>query len=217
MGWINMTTTADVLHPTPWYAQPAPAKPDAFMAHDVMRPFDRFTEQVSGRALVMMEMATQHHDVARDLVQEALISLAGRYLDRPQEEWIALFYGILNRRLMDWRRQEVRRSKLFAWFRPQHTLDDDELEVDPLHLIVDEQQADPSQLLTAADDLERVQAAIAQLPARQQQAFLLRAWENLDVRTTAQAMQCSEGSVKTHYFRAIEALRANLAGDFPSR
>lgn len=212
-----MITTADALHTDTWYSQPAQAKPDVHMVQDVMQPFDRFAEQVSGRALVMMEMATQHHDVARDLVQEALISLAQRYLDRPQDEWIALFYGILNRRLMDWRRQEIRRSKLFAWFKPPAHQQEDELDVDPLHLIADEQQVDPSELLAAADDLERVQAAIAQLPARQQQAFLLRAWENLDVRTTAQAMQCSEGSVKTHYFRAIEALRANLAGDFASR
>ena len=167
-----------------------------------------FMQEVTGRALVMMESATQNqHGIAMDLVQEAFISLHKSYADRSTEEWYPLFYTILTNKLRDWRRKEARRAQPFSFFK-KVSLDDDDLEVND---VVDERALNPSDFLSQAVTADEIQEAIASLPVRQQQAFMLRAWEGFDTATTAQIMNCSEGSVKTHYHRAIQGLRQALA------
>jgi len=69
---------------------------------------------------------------------------------------------------------------------------------------------------SAADSVSRsqtllaIEAEVANLPARQREAFLLRYWEEFDVAETALVMGCSEGSVKTHCSRAVHALAKAL-------
>ena len=172
-----------------------------------------FMNEVTGRALVMMESATQgQQGIAMDLVQEAFISLHKSYADKTLDEWYPLFYTILNNKLQDWRRKEARRANPFSFFK-KVSLDSDNDEVNE---IVDETTLNPSDFLSQEVTIEEIQEAIAKLPLRQQQAFMLRAWEGFDTQTTAQIMGCSEGSVKTHYQRAIQGLRTALAHLNPS-
>jgi RNA polymerase sigma-70 factor (ECF subfamily) len=39
----------------------------------------------------------------------------------------------------------------------------------------------------------------------------MRYWEDMDVAETAETMGCTQGSVKTHCFRAIQALAKALS------
>lgn len=64
--------------------------------------------------------------------------------------------------------------------------------------------------LSRKQTLQEIDDAVQLLPARQREAFLMRYWEEMDVAETATAMGCSEGSVKTHCSRAVQALSKTL-------
>ncbi|HKK04833.1 MAG TPA: RNA polymerase sigma factor [Gammaproteobacteria bacterium] len=171
---------------------------------------DGFLAGVERRAFRMARIATGSRDEALDIVQDAMLALAKRYGDREPAEWGPLFHRILQSRIRDWyRRQQVRR-RVFGWLGGS----DDE-QGDPLDAVADERTAGPAGEHAQTRFSEALERALRALPMRQQQAFLLRAWEGLDVAETARAMGITEGSVKTHYSRAVHALRDKLEGHAP--
>jgi len=185
-------------------ASPIPVAP-AMSSRPAPASLDAFLRDVSRRARLTAELATRDRDAAQDIVQDAMLTLVAKYRDHDPSSWAPLFHRILHSRLMDHFRRETRRRK---WF----TLLDsaDEEADDPWQSVPDTVDMNPVTLLQRADNMDVVLAAVGDLPLRQQQAFLLRAWEGLDTAQTAEAMGCAEGSVKTHYFRALNAIRARL-------
>ncbi len=178
---------------------------------DVISPsppsLEQFLSGVERRAYRSALLSTRKSADALDIVQDAMTQLVQHYRAQPAHEWPLLFQRILQHRIMDWHRQQTRSKKWF-WQKP---MDSDEDGEDELNQIVDEREQDPAELLARANDINCVINALEKLPFRQRQAFMLRAWEGFSVQETASSMECSEGSVKTHYFRALHTLRQHLS------
>jgi RNA polymerase sigma-70 factor (ECF subfamily) len=169
---------------------------------------DRFLASVERRAFVAARMAVGNHDDALDIVQDAMMKLAEKYSEREPAEWPPLFQRILQSRIRDFYRREKVRNRFRTWFGFGNT--DEQDKTDPIEEIEDPGAREPIENLDTRQELASLELAIAELPERQQQAFILRTWEGLDVAQTARAMGCSAGSVKTHYSRAMQALRKRI-------
>lgn len=166
---------------------------------------NRFLSGVERRAFRMAELATSNSDAALDIVQEAMLALVKRYRNSPEGEWGPLFHRILQSKIRDWYRRSSVRHRIMGWLH----IDEDE-DIDPIQLAADNKGIDPEQALSRERDAASTLEAIRKLPLRQQQTFLLRAWEGYSVNEAASAMGCSEGSIKTHYARAIATLKTSL-------
>jgi RNA polymerase sigma-70 factor (ECF subfamily) len=179
---------------------------------DQRAALERFLADVERRAFRIAELSVRDREAALDIVQDAMIRLARRYADRPAEEWRPLFFRILANRITDHQRRGTLQKRLFAWLAPDR---DDEDAVDPMAEIADPAPSGPEPTVEREAAMTALARALDRLPARQKQAFLLRELEGLDVAATAAAMNCSEGSVKTHYFRAVRHLRTLLGDHWP--
>lgn len=166
-----------------------------------------FLAEIQGRAFRMAHLATGNRDEALDIVQDAMMKLVQKYSSHDKTTWKPLFYSILETRILDWHRRQQVRNRFRTWL--HWDADDDETE-DALEQQPAEVNSIPDFRLQDAQFMQSLEVALQALPLRQQQVFLLRLWEGLDITQTAQAMQCSESSVKTHYARTLEKLREAL-------
>ncbi|HEY3487801.1 MAG TPA: RNA polymerase sigma factor [Gammaproteobacteria bacterium] len=174
-------------------------------ALDKIGELNSFLAQVERRALRIAELAVCQRAEALDLVQDSMLKLAEKYAHKPADQWPPLFYRILQSRIRDWYRRGRVQRKHFA-LTPVHDPDNAD---DPLQSAADA-GPDPARHLELEQIIPALYLALQRLPLRQQQVFLLRAWEGLDVQQTATAMNCGTGSVKTHYHRALQSLRHQL-------
>jgi len=173
---------------------------------------EAFLASAERRAWLHARLAVRNDDIALDIVQDAMIRLVEHYADRPPGEWPMLFQRILQNAIRDhFRRQKVRDTWTVLVSALLPGRQDDETP-DAAETLLERIASDASHAPSAEDEvagreeLAHIANAIADLPPRQREAFLLRYWEGYDLAETAEAMGCSEGSVKTHCSRACHTL-----------
>lgn len=161
---------------------------------------------MQARALTMARYATGSTDEGLDLVQDAMCAFVRRYRHHSADQRRPIFYRCLNNRILDWHRKRTRRGR---WMRALWSTADDCTDgPDPAAEAPITER--PDRALGDTQFARALDKSLQKLPLRQRQVFLLRAWEGLDVAQTAGALGISGGSVKTHYFRALGALRSAL-------
>ena len=177
------------------------------------RELSLFLQSVEKRAFKRSLYHVRDEEAALDIVQDSMMKLAEHYGDKPIDELPLLFQRILSNCTLDWFRRRKTRQSMFINFSDAQG-DADEDGFDLLEVLgaanTDGWQQSAEQSLMQSQTMAEIEAEIEKLPPRQREAFLLRYWEELDIAETASAMGCSEGSVKTHCFRAIQALASAL-------
>jgi len=173
-----------------------------------------FLESVERRAFKQAAYAVRKDESALDIVQDAMIKLAEKYGDKPAAELPMLFQRILQTTILDYFRREKVRNTWVSLFSGLSPNSDEHEDFDILETYEAEAGSESSE--SSADKVERMQMLsliddeVQKLPARQREAFLMRYWQDMDVAETAEAMGCSEGSVKTHCSRATHTLAESL-------
>ena len=173
------------------------------------RELSDFLKSVEKRAFKRSLFHVRDQEAALDIVQDSMMKLAEHYGDKPITELPMLFQRILSNSTLDWFRRQKTRNALFTNMSAFEGPDDEGGDFDLLETY-NAQQGESEQ--SAEDHTNRkqtlalIEKEIQELPARQREAFLMRYWEEMDIAETAAAMGCSEGSVKTHCFRAIQTL-----------
>ena len=191
-----------------WMVWDGPAPAARGVVLEQTHELNKFLAEIERRAFRMAQVALRDPDDALDVVQDAMLKLARNYAKRPSAEWRPLFYRILENGIRDLQRRRSVRKRFMTWL-PGPKEDPDNEAQDPLDSVADGAAAVPEQLMQD-QAMQKLESSLRALPARQREAFTLRNFEGMDVAETATAMGCSEGSVKTHYSRAVHALREQL-------
>ena len=171
---------------------------------------EQFLIHSEKRAFIMARVATKDEEVALDIVQDAMMKLVSKYSNKSSHEWPPLFYRIVQSRINDWYRRQKVRNRWCSWLGKDTVSELNDVRDSPLENKSNEYDPLPEDTINSFEFSEKIEAAVSALPLRQQQAFMLRAWEEMSTAETADIMKCSDGSVKTHYSRALSTLRVSM-------
>jgi RNA polymerase sigma-70 factor (sigma-E family) len=138
-------------------------------------------------------LLTGDHALAEDLVQEAFVRVVGRFRHLRVPD---AFETYLRRTIVNLHASQLRRRRL-----------------ERAHLEREKARRRESSSMPDVGVREELWRALLQLPARQRAAIVLRFYEDLSERETAEALGCSANAAKSLIARAMQTLRAKIGDE----
>jgi RNA polymerase sigma-70 factor, ECF subfamily len=182
---------------------------------DNSQALGKFFSSIEKRAFRRAQIATGNADDALDIVQDAMVSLINKYSNKTPQDWELLFQKILSNRIMDWHRRTAIRNRFGTWLSSNDNGREKDIYKDNNKPVEEPDYKDinmpgPEEQVQTGQSIAMLEAALQELPLKQQQVFLLRAWEGLSEKETSLVMSCSVGTIKSHYARARTFLKNKL-------
>jgi len=161
-------------------------------SEELEQSFAAFVRDHGERHLRVAVLLTGDWHAAEDLVQASLIKLyqAWPRVDLTNGDPDAYLRRVIVNTYRSWWRARWRRERPVAEL-PEHAAGDDTADRLALALLI--------------------RQALGELPRKQRAVVVLRYLEDLPEAEIASLLGCSAGSVKTHAYRGLHALRAKLS------
>jgi RNA polymerase sigma-70 factor (ECF subfamily) len=178
---------------------------------------DNFLGGIQRKAYHVAYGALWDRETALDVVQDSMLRFVEYYRDKPESAWPALFRSVLNSRVNDQRRKRLLANtgrKLLSLTGLRLVDADDDEQLKEAELPANEHAGGigaPENGAVAGELKQAIEQAVGTLPERQRQVFLLREQMGLSIQETADTLGVSANSIKQHHFRALRALRQQLA------
>jgi len=176
-------------------------RPDVAVAQDFEALVQLYRPKVFRFALASLRDLDTAESVTQDCFLRAYQARDGFRQDCSTQTW-------LMRIAVNLIRDQIRNRRFQFWRRASLTAKPADVAG---HGIADRARSPEAQALLN-EQVAAVWEAAGKLPERQRTVFLLRFVEDLDLLEIACATGMKEGTVKTHLFRALRAVRVRLGG-----
>ena len=167
--------------------------------------FDKLVQKYRPRIFRFLLASLRSPETAENLAQECFVrAFQGRHGFQGAASVGTWLFQIAANLVRD----HEASGRLKFWRRALRTSAD----VAELGNAIPDRQQSPEARALIQQQVEAVWAAAARLPQRQRTVFLLRFVEDMDLLEIAAVTGMKIGTVKTHLFRALQAVRARLEG-----
>ena len=165
-----------------------------------MEDFDALVEQYRPRVFRFILASLRNRETAENLTQDCFVRA---YKARDQFRGGASIATWLMQIAANLVRDHEGSNRLKFWRRMLR----DSIDVALVEYWIPDQRMSPEALASAKEQIQAIWKAASKLPERQRTVFLLRFVEDMDLLEIAKVTGLAEGTVKTHLFRALAAVR----------